>query len=191
MKRLLFFCCILSLHFTLQGQDAWQVDTTFIKKNIDKYAPDFSVTTLKNDTFCLSDLRGKVVFLNFGFAQCMPCIAEIPLLKKLYKTFEREEFIILSISVLDSAVKMQKLEKLHNIPYSLVPISPTTTATSKLLSDNMLIANYLFYCKVMPINFIIDSKGVIRYANYGYLASKENEYSDKLSKLISILLSKK
>jgi thiol-disulfide isomerase/thioredoxin len=48
-----------------------------------KEAPDFQVTSIDGERVKLSDLRGKVVVINFWATWCGPCRREIPELNKL------------------------------------------------------------------------------------------------------------
>lgn len=47
-------------------------------------APDFALRNLDGDVVRLSDLRGKVVFINFWATWCTPCKKELPSIQKLY-----------------------------------------------------------------------------------------------------------
>lgn len=63
-------------------------------------APDFKGTTLEGKKFTLSDLKGKVVYVDVWATWCAPCIEEIPYAKKLQKEFEANdnvEFLYVSI----------------------------------------------------------------------------------------------
>src|SRR5690349_10846086 len=50
-----------------------------------KVLPPFLARDLNGNTVTLETLRGKVVYLNFWFLSCAPCIAEIPNLNRLYE----------------------------------------------------------------------------------------------------------
>src|SRR5262247_3734807 len=58
---------------------------------------DFAVTDLEGRTISSSDLRGKVVLVNFWATWCPPCRAEIPDLVKLQERY-RDKLVILGIS---------------------------------------------------------------------------------------------
>ena len=50
-------------------------------------APDFTVNLLDGKPLRLSDLRGKVVLLEFWAGWCAPCVAEMPQLRELHTSF--------------------------------------------------------------------------------------------------------
>ena len=44
----------------------------------------FQLIDSNGNKFNLSDLKGKIVFINFWATWCPPCIAELPTIQKLY-----------------------------------------------------------------------------------------------------------
>ena len=62
-------------------------------------APDFALPTLDGGTVRLSDLRGKIVFVNFWATWCAPCKDEMPSMEKLYRRFQGREFAMLAVSI--------------------------------------------------------------------------------------------
>ncbi len=62
-------------------------------------APDFSLPTPNGDTLKLSDLRGKVVLIDFWASWCGPCKAEFPNVKRVYSRFSDKGFEILGVSL--------------------------------------------------------------------------------------------
>jgi thiol-disulfide isomerase/thioredoxin len=64
------------------------------KKWVGKSFPNFSGVSITGDTLNNQKLKGKWVFINFWFANCPPCRAEIRALKRLYTKYKDSvEFI--------------------------------------------------------------------------------------------------
>ncbi|APG27148.1 hypothetical protein A7E78_04435 [Syntrophotalea acetylenivorans] len=61
-------------------------------------APDFQLEDTKGNRVSLSDLRGKVVMVNFWAAWCPPCKEEMPSMEKLNKIMAGEDFVMLAIN---------------------------------------------------------------------------------------------
>jgi len=62
-------------------------------------APDFAQVTPEGDSLSLSDLRGKVVLVDFWASWCGPCRRENPHVKKIYEKYKDKGFDILGVSL--------------------------------------------------------------------------------------------
>ncbi|MFQ6612195.1 MAG: TlpA disulfide reductase family protein [Fidelibacterota bacterium] len=62
-------------------------------------APDFTLKKVNGKLFRLSDLKGKVVLMNFWGTWCGPCRAEIPDLNSLYAEHKNEGLEIVGITL--------------------------------------------------------------------------------------------
>ena len=62
-------------------------------------APDFTLATTEGDLVSLSDLKGKVVLLNFWGTWCGPCRIELPDFVKLYDKYNKKGLEIVGITV--------------------------------------------------------------------------------------------
>lgn len=66
--------------------------------NIGQSAPDFSIDTVSGDPFTLSELKGKVVLLDFWSTKCGPCIKEIPVLKEVFERTNQRDFALVGVA---------------------------------------------------------------------------------------------
>ena len=60
--------------------------------------PPFELTTVEGKTIAFSQLRGKVVVLNFWATWCGPCKEEMPALDRLSRRFDPRDVAILTIT---------------------------------------------------------------------------------------------
>jgi len=109
---------------------------------------DFSLPTLTGDTQRLSDLKGKVVFLNFWATWCGPCRAEMPSIDVLYKQYREKGMEVLAVNSgeLQSAV--------HAFIYNNYLSFPVA-----LDSDGKVSGTYGI--QAIPTTFLIDREGKI------------------------------
>jgi thiol-disulfide isomerase/thioredoxin len=63
---------------------------------------DFSAELLDGTTLRLSDLKGKLVFLNFWATWCGPCRMEMPSMEAQYQRFKDRGFEILAVNYMES-----------------------------------------------------------------------------------------
>lgn len=73
-------------------------------------APDFSLKTLSGETFRLSDLRGKAVFLNFWASWCGPCKKEMPDMQKFHEKHKGNVEVI-AVNLTGSEMGVGKVRK--------------------------------------------------------------------------------
>lgn len=113
-------------------------------------APDFTVSGLSGEQIRLSDLRGKVVLLNFWASWCPPCKDEMPSLVDLNRAMAGKNFQMLAVSI-DRGGKDTIREFLGkngiNLPVFFDPQGKVMKAYGVLR---------------VPETFIIDGKGIVR-----------------------------
>jgi len=108
---------------------------------------DFSLTDLQGKSWALSQLRGKVVLVNFWATWCPPCRKEMPDLQALYDRFKDQGLIILAISDEDAG-KVKPFVAERNVTYPI-------------LLDPGRKVNGLFQIEGIPKSFVYDRNGAL------------------------------
>ena len=111
-------------------------------------APDFDVQTLEGKQLTTSDLKGKVVVLNFWFIGCAPCRVEMPGLNTLTDEFKDKDVVFIAFA-LDGAEALKDFLKEKRFDYQIV-------------ADASKIAT-LYGVKVYPTHIIVNQKGQIEF----------------------------
>ena len=106
---------------------------------------DFTLTDLQGKTWALSQLRGKVVLVNFWATWCPPCRKEMPDLQTLYNRFQGQGFVVLAISDEDPG-KVKPFVAERNVAYPV-------------LLDPGRKVNELFQVEGIPKSFLYDQRG--------------------------------
>lgn len=83
-------------------------------------APGFSFPTPDGDNMGPESFRGKYLLIDFWASWCGPCIASIPKLKELYKTYQEKGFEILSVSIDSKEDAWNRAMAEQNMPWGQV-----------------------------------------------------------------------
>lgn len=118
---------------------------------IGKPAPEIESTTLDGKKAKLSDLRGKVVVLDFWATWCGPCRAMIPHERELVERLKDKPFVLVSISA--DAEKETLTKFLEKTP---MPWLHWHNGDKGGAMDS-------YNIEAFPTIFVLDDKGVIRY----------------------------
>ncbi|MCH6235138.1 TlpA family protein disulfide reductase [Cognataquiflexum rubidum] len=76
-----------------------------------KTVPDFTFTDIKGDSVKLSDLKGKLVYIDIWATWCGPCIAEHPNWDKVKEEYKDKPVAFLTVSIDDTREPWEKMVK--------------------------------------------------------------------------------
>jgi cytochrome c biogenesis protein CcmG/thiol:disulfide interchange protein DsbE len=116
---------------------------------LNEAAPPLVVTTLDGQTFDLSNLRGKVVLVNFWATWCAPCRREMPTLDAFYRRYQSQglELIGISVDFTRDGAKIRKAAK--EIAY---PIALSSEVSASGFGPS----------QGVPVTYLIDADGIVR-----------------------------
>ncbi len=167
IKKFILLFAFVTYSFSLYSQDQF----TLVKTG--EIAPDFSFTAENGKTTRLSDLKGKVVWINFFATWCGPCRQELPYLQKevfdKYKDNPNFELLILGREHTWEEINRFKTDNKFDMPF---------------YPDQGRAVFGLYAKQNIPRNFIIDKNGKIAISSTGFNEKEFREIMGKLGKLI-------
>ncbi|MDY7395564.1 TlpA disulfide reductase family protein [Aureibaculum sp. 2210JD6-5] len=137
------------------------------RTSLDTYNVSFKGIVSANDTN-LESLKGNVVFINYWATWCPPCIAEMPMIKSLYRDYkDKIEFLFVTN---EDQTKVARFYKKHDYDF------PTYNAISKLPQQ-------IDYAS-LPTTYILDKNGKVALLEYGAANWNSDAVRNLLDKLI-------
>jgi thiol-disulfide isomerase/thioredoxin len=118
---------------------------------IGSVAPDFAELTPEGKTLKLSDLRGKVVLIDFWASWCGPCRKENPNVVKVYQQYKDKGFDVLSVSLDQDRTRWLDAIKADNMTWQHVSD----------LKGWQAAAGKLYGVSGIPFTVLVDKQGRI------------------------------
>ena len=129
----------------------------FTKVKVGDPAPDFQFTGQDGKVKKLSEMKGKVVLINFFATWCPPCRKELPELQKdIYLKYkDREDFRLL---IFAREQTQATIDSFRIATKYIMPFYPDLKRT--IFS--------LYGTQNIPRNFLIDKEGKIAFSSVGF-----------------------
>jgi peroxiredoxin len=135
-------------------------------------APSFSLSQVGAAGRVSTDnLKGKVVILDFWGTFCEPCKKSFPKLQDLYAKY-KPQLQIVGISEDDEKDGIQDFINTYSAKFTIAWDGPDKGVAPK------------YNVSTMPSSYVIDKKGVVRYAHSGYHDGEEVELEGEVKELL-------
>lgn len=109
-------------------------------------AADFELRLFGGDLLRMSDLKGKVVVLNFWASWCPPCRAEMPDFEEMWREMRDDGVVFVGVAVSDSPDEARAFVEATGVTYPVgVDSSGSIAVDYRVLS--------------LPTTFLIDREG--------------------------------
>ncbi len=133
-------------------------------------APDFSLTGFDERKVTLSELRGKVVIINFWASWCPPCRQEAAYLEQTWRKYKDQGVVFIGVDYVDTEKEARAYIKEFDITYINGPDIKTR------ISD-------AYNIKGVPETFYVSKNGELKGVHIGPLQSPQLD--EKIDELLA------
>lgn len=138
-------------------------------------APDFVLPDPDGKNYQLSENIGEgPILLNFWATWCVPCLAEMKKLKRIYKRYSDKGLQILSITIDDTKTVGKVKSVVHSNKFPFTILFDTNREVFKLYQGEN-----------PPHTVLIDKNGKIFYTHTGYRKGDEKKLEKRIKELLS------
>jgi peroxiredoxin len=111
-------------------------------------APEVKFTALSGESFSTSELRGKVVLVNFWATYCAECIKEMPKLVDTHRKFAARGYETIAVAVRrDDPGRVAQFAARHALPFKVA------------LDSTGELGRGFGNVRLTPMSFLIDKNG--------------------------------
>lgn len=177
MKRnILIIAALISLMVTVSAQNQTVYQNQYLVK-VGDTAPDFTIVETDGKSYKLSDLRGKVVMLQFTASWCSVCRKEMPFIEsEIWIPGKTKDLVLIGVDRDEPEATVAKFAKDMQVTYPLA-LDPGASIFSLYAQKEAGITR----------NIIIDRQGKIIFLTRLF----DREEFDKMKSVIFNELSKK
>jgi len=138
-------------------------------------APDFELKKLDETFMKLTDLRGRIVVLDFWATWCGPCVASLPKIADLAQQYKGAEVDVIAVNIEQTPAEIRAL-------LTRLKINPIVV----LDSDGAVARAY--QAQAIPQTVIIDRDGKVKQVIVGGGTATEAKIRDALDNMLNLKL---
>ena len=131
-------------------------------------APEWELPLISGKKLKSTDLKGKIVILDFWFKACAPCQKQMIELQKLHEKYDTDKVVFIGINTIDDPIKDKLLLFLKNRN-----ITMTSVYNGKSVES-------LYKAYSSPALFVIDKEGKIIFTLDGSSNTLLNDVSEMI-----------
>ena len=133
-------------------------------------APDFAAADLRGRPLALSQLRGRVVVLDFWATWCGPCLLAMPGLQEVHEEFGGRGVEVLAVNLGEDPEDVGRFLEENGYTFAVV-------------ADEERAIGRLFGVRGIPAQVVLNQKGLVAAVEVGY----DPEMKDRLRQLLERL----
>jgi cytochrome c biogenesis protein CcmG, thiol:disulfide interchange protein DsbE len=134
-------------------------------------APEIGLQDTRGRMVRLSQLRGKVVLVDFWASWCRPCAEEMPVLERLHDEYRSDGLVVVGVNIDNEERNMRRFLQRTPVSFRIVHDSGHRVADR-------------YDPPRMPSSYLIDRRGVVRYVHAGFRASDARQLEQHVRELL-------
>ncbi len=131
---------------------------------------DFTLAEMNGHQVKLSDYKGKPLLINFWATWCGPCRAELPLFVEFTEKYGQQGFMVLGISVDDTAEQLKPFAAQNRLNYPML---------MALGNEKVLDA---YSATIYPTSWLVRRDGTVKVKQVG--AATEQWFRTQVKELV-------
>ena len=134
--------------------------------------PPFELSALDGRKVELASMRGRVVLINYWATWCEPCRDEMPAIERLRAKMKGRPFEVLAVNYGESEERVASFVAKLNL-------------TMPILLDPYKNSVEAWKVRGLPMTFLVDARGRVRYWSFGERDWSEGEALKLVQKMVS------
>jgi cytochrome c biogenesis protein CcmG, thiol:disulfide interchange protein DsbE len=133
--------------------------------------PPLALEDLAGRTHDLSEMRGRVVLVNFWATWCEPCRAEMPSIDRLRNSLKGKPFEVFAVNMAEPLSRIEKFTAAMPLGFPLLRDRDGSVGKS-------------WKAKLLPASYLIGRDGRIHYVAYGELDWSSDAVRARVTELL-------
>lgn len=134
--------------------------------------PTFQLPVLgSQENLSLSELQGKVVYVDFWASWCTPCLQSFPALDRLYQRYKQQGLQVVAINLDENLTDAKAFLQRNPVSFPI-------------LVDREKTSPQAFKVAAMPTGFLLDQSGTVQWVHKGFKSGDEARLASQIEQLL-------